>query len=189
MKRILTLILAAAAITCAFIAAPRQAAAGTFELSLGFQFNRTQYDGLGFSWVRRWGSSVGYHFNDKSEVEFSFQDVVDRTKITGSEDTTFHDQIYSLNWVQAFTGKNFPIQPYVKIGVGQLNRSATGSYANGTEPPRIMDSVTGVLAGGLRIYIMRNFALRGEATSYLARGSIRTWKDNLAFTSGVSFYF
>jgi hypothetical protein len=122
-------------------------------------------------------------------VEISFQDVVDRTRIANFEDTTFHDQIYSASWIQTLTGQNFALQPYVKAGVGQLNREATGSYANGVAPPSRVDSVTGVMGVGLRIYVTRTFAVRSEATSYLAGGSIRTWKDNLSTTIGASLYF
>ncbi len=32
-------------------------------------------------------------------------------------------------------GKNYFIQPYAKVGVGQLNREASGNYAGGSSPP------------------------------------------------------
>ncbi len=168
---------------------PGKASAGAFEYSLGFSFNRSNYTEESFSWNRRWGTSIGYHFTDRSGIEFSFQDVVDRTKIIGYEDTTFHDQIFSFNWVQALTGKDFPVQPYVKAGIGQLNREATGTYGGGGSPPRIVDSVTAVFSLGARIYLSRGMAIRTEATSYLSGGSIRTWKDNLAYNFGVSVFF
>jgi hypothetical protein len=170
---------------------PRQAAAadGAFEISFGFNFSRSNYTDNNFTWSRRWGTSFGYHFNDRSEVEFSFQDNTDRNHIVGYEDTTYHDRVYSINWVQALTGKNAVVQPYVKIGVGQLNREATGTYAGGASPPSVVDSVTGVLGAGTRIYITKAFALRIEATSYLAGGSIGTWDDNFGVAFGASFYF
>jgi hypothetical protein len=168
---------------------PRPAAAGNFEYSFGFSFNRSNYSDSNFSWSRRWGTSLGYRFNDRSEVEFAYQDVVDRTRIIGYEDTNFHDQIGSFNLVQNLLDKNAPIQPFVKVGIGQLNRSASGNYAGGASPPSELDSITGVLGVGLRLYLTRSFALRFEATSYLSGGAIRTWKDNIGAQFGTSIYF
>jgi hypothetical protein len=167
---------------------PRSAAAG-FEVSLGFSFNKSNYADLGYTWSRRWGATFGYHFSDTSEIEVGFQDITDRAKIVDFQDTTFHDQIYSLNWVQSLVGRSWAVQPYFKIGVGQLNREASGEYASGGSPPLRVDSVTGILGGGLRIYLTRAFAIRTEVTSYLTGGSIRTWRDNLGVTIGTSIQF
>ena len=160
-----------------------------FDISLGFNFNQTTYAPGSFSWTRRWGASIGYEFLDKSELELAFQDVMDRTKIEGYEDTTFHDRNYSFNWVQSLTPRTFPIQPFVKIGVAQLNRDAEGSYANGAAPTAHVDSLSGVVGAGLRLYITHVFALRAEATSYLEGGRVKKWKDNISSQFGLSIYF
>lgn len=170
------------------LALPAQGIAGTFEVSLGFSFNQSNYSGSNYSWTRRWSASVGYYFTERSGIEISFQDVVDRTKIDGYGDTTFHDRVYSANWVQAITGKTSPLQPYFKVGLGQLDREATGSYINGSPNPLVL-SLTGVVAVGLRIYVTRSFALRVEGTSYLTGGDISTWQDNVGLNFGSSFYF
>src|SRR5688572_27074170 len=83
--------------------------AGTFEISAGFSYSQNNYSNGNFQWNRRWGASVGYHFLGLSELEVAFQDVYDRTKISGYQDTTFHDRIYSLNWVQSLAPKTFPV--------------------------------------------------------------------------------
>ncbi len=168
---------------------PKEAGAGAFELSSGFSFSRSNYTESNFNWSRRWGFGFGYYFSEHSELEFAFQDAVERTKILGYEDTTFHDQIYSLNWVQGLLGKNFPIQPYIKIGIGQLNRDGNGTYLGGITPPLKVDSLTGVLGAGLRLYLTKTFGIRFEGTSYLAGGSIKNWEDNIALSSGISYYF
>lgn len=167
---------------------PLQAVAGAFELSAGFNFNRSNYTASDYSWTRRWGASIGYHFTDTSEVEIAFQDITDRTSIRNYQDTTFHDQVYSANWVQAFAGKNAAIQPYIKVGIGQLNRDASGSYANGASPPLLVDSLTGVLGAGLRLYLTRGFGIRAEGTTYLTGASIGTWQDNFSVSFGVSLF-
>jgi hypothetical protein len=175
--------------TLGFALASWPAAAGNIELSSGLSFNRSAYGGGSYAWTRRWGSSVGYEFSDRSQIEFAYQDMVNRTFIEGYEDTTFHDEVYSFNWVQNLLSRNSPIQPYAKAGIGQLNREATGSYAGGTAPARRVDSITGVLGGGARIFLTRNFAIRAEVTSYLEAGKISTWRDNVGITLGASVTF
>ena len=179
-----------AGLTCLMILGlmPAEARAD-FEVSLGFNFNQTTYEPGSYSWTRRWGASIGYEFLDRSQLEFSFQDIMDRTKIVSYEDTTFHDRVYSFNWVQSLAPRTFPIQPYVKAGIGQHNRDAQGTYASGAATAKTVDAVTAIVGAGLRVYITRAFALRAEATSYLEGGNVRTWKDNISAQFGVSVYF
>jgi hypothetical protein len=173
----------------AFAAIPTvQARAENFELSAGFSFNRTNYSPGNFSWTRRLGGSLAFKFSPLSSIEFAMQDVYDRTNIMGYEDTYFHDEIYSVNWVQnLFTFAS--VQPYFKVGAGQLNREAGGSYANGASPNPRTDSVTAIIGAGTRVYVTRGFGIRIEMMSYLTGGSIATYKDNVGFTVGASVAF
>lgn len=164
------------------------AAAGVFELSASASFGMSYYGPDYYTWTRHWGASFGYYVGTQSEIEVSFQDVTNRAK-TGSQDTTFHDQVYSIQWVQTLVPKTFFIQPFAKLGIGQLNREANGSYANGAVPPLIYDSLTGVVGAGFRIYIYGPTALRMDATTYLADGQLSTWQDNFNVTTGISIYF
>ncbi|MBC7691705.1 MAG: outer membrane beta-barrel protein [Methylotenera sp.] len=191
-SRFPVMLLCITAATAALVPVPRQAAAadGTkLEYSLGFSFNRTQYDGGSFNWERRWGTSIGYNFSDTSQLEASIQDVFSRNKFAGFEDDTYHDQIYSADWVQGLVGKEYRIQPYVKAGIGQLIRKASATNSNGITKSSSIGQLTGVLGAGLRLYITRTFAIKAEATSYLTGGSIATYKNNLAGTIGVSLNF
>ncbi len=166
----------------------RSAHAERFEFSAGFSFSRSNYSEGNYSWTRRYGATLGYKFSPVSSLEFSVQEAIDRTKIVGYEDTVFTDNVYSVNWIQnLFTLA--AIQPYFKVGAGQLNREASGSYANGTSPNPQTDSLTAVLGLGTRIYVTREFAIRSEVTSYLTGGSIRTYKDNVGMTIGASLAF
>jgi hypothetical protein len=162
------------------------AEAGQIELSVGGSYNHSTYSGTDYEWTRRYGASAGYYLTAKTEIEFSYQDSVDRTMISGFEDTTFHDQIYGLTLSQSFFDKNSWCQPYVKVGIGQLNRDASGTYAGGVSPPEVEDNVTGILGAGLKVYLSRAFGLRGEATSYIVSG--QPWTSNLSATFGVSLY-
>lgn len=168
---------------------PAPASADAVELSGGGSYSKSNYGNGNYTWNRRWGLSMGYHLSERVQLEIGIQDIIDRTMITGFEDTTFHDQIYSVNLLLSFAGKKSAIQPYVKAGVGQLNREATGTYAFGGSPAALVDQVTGIIGAGLKIYLTRTFGIRAEGTSYLSGGSIGTWQDNFSVTTGVSIYF
>ncbi len=161
---------------------------GDYDISTGLSFNRVQYAANSYSWTRRWGGSVGINFSASSGIELSLQDLTERTYIPGYEDTTFHDQVMSVNWVQQLIGRGHALQPYVKVGVGQLNREGSGTYANGTGPGA-SGSLTAVTGLGMRVYLTRSFAIRTEATSYLTGGNIQTWRDNVGVTFGTSLSF
>jgi hypothetical protein len=176
-------------VLAACVLVPKALYAGVFEVSAGFSFSRSNYTEENYSWTRRWGASLGYHITESSQIELSFQDVTDRTMITGYEDTTFHDKIYAVNWVQSLLKKDVAVQPYLKAGVGQLNREATGFYASGASPPRIVDSLTGILGAGLKIHLTRGLGMRTEVSTYLTGGKLSTWEDNVSFSTGLSFYF
>jgi hypothetical protein len=165
------------------------AVAGNWELSAGLSFDSSDYGNGDFAWTRRWGASVGYYLLDLTELEYSFEDVTERTSIAGFEDTTFHDMINSLDVVQHFFDKSSAIQPYLKFGVGELNRTASGTYYGFIAPPSELDELTVIAGAGLKLYLTHNFALRGEATTYLTGGSISTWQDNFAITVGFSWLF
>lgn len=170
---------------------PRNALAGRFELAAGFSFSQSDYGNGDYQWSRRWTGSFGYHFSDRSEIELAIQDVVNRTSISGYEDTTFHDQIYSINWVQSLLGKDYLLDPYFKIGAGQLNRTASGTYYSlgGASPASEVDEITAILGLGLRIGITQVFGIRAEADTYLTGGNINTWKNNTSLLVGLSIYF
>ncbi|MEO5969050.1 MAG: hypothetical protein ABIQ95_03915 [Bdellovibrionia bacterium] len=165
------------------------ALAGIIELSGSFAFSSSNYGATGYRWKRSWEASVGYYLSDLTEIQISAEDIVDRTMLGNIEDTTFHDQIFSLEFVQSLLSKRFGFQPFVKAGVGQLLREGTGTYAGGVPPPFLMGSLTGILGGGLRIFINQQFSLKSEVTSYLRNGSISTWQDNFAVHFGFSYYF
>ncbi len=168
---------------------PQVSLAGPFEISLGFNYNRTNYSEGNYTWSRRYGASVAYHFWSTSSLEWSYALAVERTVISGLQDTTFNDQIYSLNWIQGLSTRDAIFQPYVKGGLGQLNRNASGTYSGGVSPPPFTDSLTGVIGAGAKVFLTKSFGLRFEATSYIQNAELRTWKDNLGFTFGTTIYF
>ena len=177
----------ALALACVFF--PAAAYAGYFELSGGAFYTKSSYSSTDYNFTRRYGATAGYHLNDTSEIEFTFQDVTDQTVLSGIESTTFHDQIYGLDWNQSLTGKGKGIQPYFKLGLGQLNRTASGSYSNNVQVPLEVDQVSGIVGVGLRVYLTRAFGLRGEILSYPTSMNTSTWSQNISTTAGISIYF
>ena len=173
----------------ALLLLPSSSLAGVFEFSLGFSFNQSKYTADSFSWTRRWGTSVGYHFSERSGIEVAFSDAYERTFINGYQDTNVHDRVLGLNWVQSLLGKQNAFQPFVKLGVGQLIRDIQGYYPTGPTITPQIDSVTGILGLGFRLFVGRQVAIRTEFTSYLEGGSLRTFEDNIAFSVGASVFF
>lgn len=158
------------------------------EISAGVSFNQSYFTDDSYTWTRRYGASFGVFLTELTEIEIGYQDVHERVNIANYEDTNFHDNIYSLTVSQTLLSKRFSVQPYVKAGFGQLNREATGTYANGVAPPAVVDSLTGIVGAGIRVYLTRAFGIRGEATSYLTGGKISTWTNNTSVTVGISVY-
>jgi hypothetical protein len=169
------------------LAVPAQA--GLFEWSLGLNYGRTEYAGGSYTTQKRYGTSVGYNFSELSQIEFSFQEVLDRQKFVNFEDSTYHDRIYSFNWVQSLLPREAKLQPYFRGGIGQLNREANVRDFLGRSQRSQIDSITGVVGAGLRIFFTRELAFRMEGTSYLTGARLSTWRDNFAVTFGASLFF
>jgi hypothetical protein len=168
---------------------PVAAQADYWEFSSGASYTRSKYPGGSYSWSRKFGGSIGYNFTDSSTVEFGYQKSRERNHYEGFEDSFYDDQVYSVNWVQNLLSKQAVIQPYFKLGVGQLIRKASIYDNLGRSQIQSLSQITGVAGGGFRIYLTKTFAIRLEGTSYLAKGKLNTWKDNFGMTFGASIYF
>jgi len=160
-----------------------------WEASAGLNYNRSEFSGNSYSWTRRFGGSIGYNFSDSSTIEVGYQHSYDRNHFEGFEDSTYDDKVVSLNIVWNVFGRNAQIQPYLKGGIGQLNRVATISDSLGRTQVLHLDQMTGVAGAGLKILLTKTFAIRMEGTGYLIGAKISTWKDNFGATFGVSLYY
>jgi hypothetical protein len=165
------------------------ASAGFWEISSGLNYSRSEYEGGSYAWSRRLGGSFGYNFNDSSTIEFAYQKSYERNHFQGYEDSVYDDQVYSVNWVQNIFSKESVVQPYVKLGVGQLVRNASISDSLGRSSVQKLSQVTGVLGAGIKFYLTKTFAIRMEGTSYLSEGKLNTWQNNFGLTFGGSIYF
>jgi hypothetical protein len=156
---------------------------------MGFNYSRSKYSNDSYSWNRRLGGSLGYNFNDSSTVEIAYQKSFERNHYQGFEDSFYDDQVISTNLVWNLIGRNAQIQPYLKGGVGRLNRKASITDSLSRTQIQTMNQWTGVLGAGIKFYLTKTFAIRLEGTSYLSGAKISTWQDNFGATFGVSFYY
>jgi hypothetical protein len=171
------------------IGAANQSQAGVFELGTGFSWQRSNFSNNSFTELKRYTVSLGYYFTEDSEISFSYQDTTTKTFVPSVQDTTFRDQVYSLDLTYLFMDQGDAFRPYVKGGIGQLNRDATGTYSGGFTPPGRTDQITAIVGAGIRARLSSKLGLKVEATSYMVGGSISSWKDNLAISLGGSYFF
>lgn len=165
------------------------AQAGVFEVGGGFSYGHNTYNGGSFTSAKSWSGSFGYYFTEESEVQFSYQDSTNRDFVSGVQDISYEDRVYSINFLYHFADEEAKFKPFFRVGVGQLNRDATGSYAGAYSPPGRLDQVTVIGGLGIKAKISSRVSLKAEYTTFLSGGSVSTWKDNETLNFGGSFYF
>ncbi len=165
------------------------AIAGVFEVGGSYSYAHSAYNGGSYTYTKSWATSLGYYLSEESEVEFSYQDTSSAQFDPGINDLHFEDKVYSLNFLYHFGDDQASFKPYFRIGVGQLNRDATGVYEGGFNPPGRLDEVTVIGGAGVKWKLTSRLAIKSEFTTYLVGGSISTWQDNVTFNVGGSFYF
>ena len=165
------------------------ASAGVFEVGGTFSYSQSSYNSGSYSWTRTWAGNFGYYFTKETEVEFVYSDATTKNFVAGAEDLTYRDRTYSLNILLHFMSEESTFKPYLRGGVGQLNRDATGTFNGGYSPPGELDQITVIGGAGLKMKLYSNFGLKAEVTSYMVGGNISTWKDNISLNVGGSFYF
>ena len=163
--------------------------AGVFELGGTFSFQKSSYNAGSYSWTRSYAGNFGYYFTKETELEFVYQDATTKNFVTGAEDLTYRDRTYSINLLLHFMDEDATFKPYLRGGIGQLNRDATGTYNGGYSAPGELDQVTVIAGAGLKAKLTSRFGLKMEITTYLAGGNISTWKDNISLNVGGSIYF
>ena len=162
--------------------------AGVFDLGGGFAYQHNSYNGGSYTWTKTFTASLGYYFTEDSEFEFMYQDSTNVEYVPNVQNITYRDRVYSLNFLYHFFD-NPSFKPYLRTGVGQLNRDATGSYQGGYSPPGRLDQVTVIAGVGIKAKVSSRFSLKAEAVTYLSGGSLASWRDNVNISVGGSIYF
>lgn len=149
---------------------------------------------------RRYSASIAYKFMSVSAIELDY--MVARTTISTPTDvgqrfpyittqvTTYDDEVYSINWVQNLVPSDWIIQPYFKFGGGKLRRKQRIEFPEfGVKDERSQVVNTGVGGLGLRIFLTKNLAIKGEFTTYVPDFRFSGWKDSQMFSAGLSWLF
>jgi hypothetical protein len=106
------------------------------------------------------------------------------------EATTYRDKIYSFNWVQNLVSSKWIIQPYVVFGGGKMSRKLIKEYPElGLKDTAEENVVTGTGGVGIRIFLTRNMALKGEFKAYVPKFHFAQWKENQLLSGGLSWLF
>ncbi len=178
----------------------QQANAAVIETSLMASYGRANFSDSYSYMERRYSGSIEFKFTAVSGIQFEYTDSYSRSTYdttvgsllptTTKETTSYRDKVYSFNFVQNLVPAKWLIQPYFKVGGGRLDRV----YAQEIPEFHIKQVITqrqntGVGGLGLRIFLLRNLALKGEFNTYVPDFRFSKWKDNEQFSAGISWLF
>lgn len=178
----------------------QKAMAANIELSGMVAYGRANFSDGYNSVQRRYTGSIDFKFTPVSALQFEYTDST--TKISypvnissilpypvyTTEATTYRDKIYSFNWVQNLVPTKWLVQPYVLLGGGKMKRNLLREYPELGIYQTVSQSVsTGTAGIGLRIFLTKNMAVKGEAKTYVPKFQFRKYKENQMFSVGVSW--
>jgi len=172
-----------------FILSANPVLAGVFDLGGSYSFEKDSYNAGSYTVTRSYSVTFGYYFTQDSELQFMYQDTTTHDFVQSVQDITYRDRVYSLNLLYYLFQRETPVRPYFRIGVGQLNRDASGHYEGGYSPPGRLDQVSVIGGLGFKVRLSNRFGMSAEAISYLIGGNLSTWEDNITLNIGGSFYF
>lgn len=161
------------------------------ELSATGSISRSQYGGGSYSKSHRYTGAAALYVTGTTEVEVAY---TESRSLYNSEPspktiTKTRERMLSLSLVQSLTPRSWFLQPYVKAGAAQLNRTQNITY-NGQElPETTLKQPSGVLGAGIRLNLLSFFAIKLEYTGYLPNFQIRGAKENYEWDAGISFTF
>lgn len=175
--------------------APLQAlhAAGGFsldgELSVMGSYSKTDYGNNAYSTTKRYTATLGINITPTTEIEVSYGYSDSFINYDPIQTTSINEQNLGISLVQSLVPKSWVIQPYVKAGAAQYNRKQSGTVAGIPTNPTQTKSPSGILGGGIRIYLLRNFSLKVEGVAYLPNMNMSRAINNLAIQGGVGWHF
>ncbi len=181
------------------IVAPARGA--VIELSGMVAYNKAQYSDGYKSFQRRYTGSVDFKFTQVSALQFEYTDSITKVSyladlsnilpgLSTPEATTYKDKIYSFNWVQNLVPSRWLIQPYIVFGGGKMRRFIIREYpVLGIYQSVVQSVATGTGGIGLRIFLTKNMAIKGEIKTYVPRFKFSLWKENQLFSAGLSWVF
>lgn len=183
-----------------FCLAASPARASVIEISGSAAYGKSDL-GDGYKTVqRRYSGSVELKLTQVSGVQFEYSNswskytsriVVGNLLPYITDQNTFYiDQVYSLNWVQNLVPSNWIMQPYFSVGAGKVDRKIRQEVPDtGSVNEVVQKTKTGTAAVGLRLFFLKNLALKLEMKTYMPDFQVKTWKDNQMTSAGLSWVF
>ncbi len=159
------------------------------EISLMGSFSKSDFGNDTYSTTRRYTATFGLNLTVLSELELSYAYTDNFFNGNPTQTTAVNEQSLGLSLVQGLLPPAMVIAPYVKVGAAQYNRKQSGSVAGIPTTPQVEKSPSGILGGGLRIFLLRNFSLKLEVVSYLPNFNISAAKNNFSAQGGIGWDF
>lgn len=179
------------------LSAPARAA--VVELSATGAYSKAKFDDYDTT-QRRYTGSIDFKFTSVSALQFEYTDsqtkanslvdagIIDPNYITKAE--TYRDKIYSFNWVQNLVPSSWILQPYFVVGGGKIRRYRSIEYpALKLKYEARQSETTGVGGVGVRLFFLKNLALKGELKTYVPKFRYSQWRDNQMMSVGFSWLF
>lgn len=159
------------------------------ELSLMGSYSKTDYGNGSYSASRRYSVTLGYNFTTTTEIEISYSISDSFFDNDPYQTTSINEQALGLSIVQSLVPRSWYIQPYVKVGAAQYNREQSGTIGTIPTTSTSSKSPSGLLGGGVRVYLLRNFSLKVEGVTYLPDMQIAEANKNFAVQGGAGWEF
>jgi len=187
------------ALVIVWLAAAPCAGAAVVEISAMAAYSSSKFDTNYTSEMHRYSGTFDLKFTAVSAIEFEYTDETTNYSYPSDlgllaratqEQTSYKDTIYSVNWVQNLVSSKFILQPYFVIGGGRMTRKYTMSLPEfGFGQTTTQNVFTGTGGVGLRLFLTRSMAIKGELKSYVPNFQFSKWKDNQALSLGLSWAF
>ncbi len=174
--------------------------AGVIETSALISYGDTNVGDSGRIKQSRYTASIAYRVTKVSAIELSYmhsESTVGTTIRIGSllvpevsQTIVYEDAAISASWIQNLVSSKSIIQPYVKVGAGRLIRKQKVTYSvalNGREQKKTEN--TGVIGAGLRLFLTKHMALKGEYVVYLPNFKTSDLSSNRNLSVGFSWLF
>lgn len=171
------------------------------ELSSTAAYSKTDFEDYKNT-QRRFTGSIDFKFTPVSALQFEYMDSLSKTTtkvdvglgLLGPNMQPRHqsirDRVYSFSWVQNLVPSKWIIQPYVLIGGGKMERKYRDEIP--ARQQLFEDSqktTTGVAGAGMRVFFLRNLALKAEVKTYVPKFKYSEWKHNQLLSLGFSWLF
>ncbi len=159
------------------------------ELSVMGSYSKTNFGSNNFATTRRYTAALAYNLTKVTSLELSFMNTDSYVNQDPFQTSTTNEQILALSVLQALLPASMVVQPYVKAGAAQYNRLQKGTIAGIPTREVFTKSPSGVLGGGVRIFLLKTFSLKAEVQTYLADLKLIEAKNNFSIQGGLGWHF